>query len=94
MFARVSTIQGKPDRINEVIRLLKEAAPKGLEAMKGSYLLVDRKSGKIRTITLWETEKALQASSAAADKVRGQMAEVMAASSKPVVEIFEVALEE
>lgn len=52
MFARVSTIKGKPEHIEEVIRFLGKPSPKGLESMKGTDLFVDRKSGKSMTIAL------------------------------------------
>ena len=92
MFARVSTIQGKPGQIEEVIHFFEKSAPKGLEDMKGGYVLVNRKTGKLTTITLWETEKALQASASAAEKILGQAA-LVAAGAPPTVETYEVALE-
>ena len=52
MFARVSTIMGKPDQVDQVISFFNEPNPPGLEAMKGGYLLVNRKTGKVMTITL------------------------------------------
>ena len=90
MFARVSTIQGKPEKVEEVVRFFEKAVPKGLEGMKGGYLLVNRKTGKIVSISLWETEKAMQASASSANKIRGQATET-AAAAPPTVEIYEVA---
>jgi hypothetical protein len=55
MFARVSIVQGKPERVDEGIRhyretLLPEA--RRMVGFKGAYLLADRKSGKNLGITL------------------------------------------
>jgi hypothetical protein len=41
-------------------------------------------------ITLWDTEKDLKASAAAADKLRAQAAQIAASNIPPVVEIYEV----
>jgi heme-degrading monooxygenase HmoA len=96
MFARVSTIQGKKDQIDQGInhyreKLLPEAQK--MSGFKGAYLLVDRKSGKSVGITLWDTEKDLQSSAAAADKLRTQASKVTNATGLPVVEIYEVTVQ-
>ena len=93
MFARVSTILGKPDQVDQVIGFFNESNPPGLEAMKGSYLLVNRKTGKIMTVTLWETEAAMEASASVANQVRGQAAG-KAAAAPPTVELYEVAVQQ
>jgi heme-degrading monooxygenase HmoA len=96
VFARVSTIQGKPERVEEGIHNFNELmlpAAKKITGFKGGYLLVDRKSGKMVGITMWETEQALQASSAAADRLRAQGAQHAGASKPPLVEMFEVAVQ-
>ena len=96
MFARVSIVQGKPEKMDEGIRhyqekLLPEA--RKMAGFKGAYLLVDRKSGKNLGITLWDTEKNMQASTVAANKLRAQAAEKLADPKPPVVEIYEVAVQ-
>ena len=58
--------------------------------MKNAYVLVDRKSGKIMTITLWETEADREASTAAANQARGKIAD-KAAAAPATVELYEVA---
>ncbi len=94
MFARVSTYQGAPDRIEDTVRLGREqllpAAAK-MAGYQGTYFLVDRKSGKSISVTLWESEKDIRASEEAADRLRAQGA---AAGSARIlsVERFEVAL--
>ena len=96
MFARVSIVQGKPEKVNEGISHYREQtvpAARKMAGFKGAYLLVDRKSGKSMGITLWDTERNLQASAAAADKLRAQAAQTAAAPRPPVVEIYEVAIQ-
>jgi len=95
MFARVSTIQGKPERVEDGIRNYREQVTPSVQKMagfKGAYFLVDRKKGKVVSITLWDTEQNLQASAAAADRLRSQASQTAAAPKPPVVEIYEVAV--
>jgi heme-degrading monooxygenase HmoA len=66
------------------------SAVKKMAGFKGAYFLVDRKSGKEISITLWDTERNLQASSKAADQLRTQAAQTVAAAKPSIVEIYEV----
>ena len=96
VFARVSTILGKPERVEEGIRNFSELmlpAARKMNGFKGGYLLIDRKSGKMLGITMWETEQALHASSVAAERLRAQGAQHAGASTPPLVEMFEVAVQ-
>ncbi|MBE0481599.1 MAG: hypothetical protein IBX68_11555 [Dehalococcoidia bacterium] len=95
MFARVSTIVGRPDRVDDAARYLgEEMRPTGLEEMKGAYLLANRKSGKLLTITLWETEEAVDASASAARGVRDEAARIAGADPSTVeVDKYEVTLQ-
>jgi heme-degrading monooxygenase HmoA len=75
MFASVSTYQGPPDQIDDGLRYAQENIVPSLqevEGFEGVYLLVDRQSGKVLTITLWETEAALRASEEEANQLRGE----------------------
>lgn len=95
MFARVSTIKGTPQNVEQGIRNYREQvlpAANNMAGFKGAYLLVDRKSGKTLSITLWESEKAMQDSAAAANKLRADASQIAAASEAPGVEMFEVAV--
>jgi hypothetical protein len=56
-------------------------------------LLIDRKSGKQMVISLWDTEKDMQASSSAMGSLRTQFAKATGDANPPTVEIFEVALQ-
>ena len=96
MFARVTIGQGKPEQIEAGIRNFREnvvPAAKKMAGFKGSYLLVDRKSGKILGIALWDTEKDLQASAMAAKQLSAGVTQAAAATKPPVVEIYEVAVQ-
>ncbi len=75
MFASVSTYQGPPDQIDEGLRYARENIVPSLreaEGFEGVYLLVDRQSGKVLTVTLWGSEEALRASEEEANKLRGE----------------------
>ena len=95
MFARVSTIEGSPERIDEAIRLDREtivSEARKMQGFKGLYLLVDRKTGKQMSIALWETEADLNTSAEAAKRLRGQY--VQADAAQPAkVEVYEVAIQ-
>jgi uncharacterized protein YuzE len=91
MFARVSTISGQEKQIKKVVSSIEDANPTGLEEMKGGYILIDNKAGKVMTITLWETREALEASMPVAKQVLGDAAAAIGVS--PVIEVFEVASE-
>ncbi len=75
MHARVTRFKGEPARIDENIRRIKEDVipfAKKLAGFKGGYWLVDRKTGVGFSVTLFESEAALQSSEEAAAKLREQ----------------------
>jgi hypothetical protein len=82
MFARVSTYEDSPDRIDDAIRNWEQVIA-GVEQQlqeagtpsQGAMLLVDRKRGKSMTITLWESEEDMRASAEVANKARSQAME-------------------
>ena len=91
MFARVTVVEGPPDRIDEAIRIFRETVIPGaktFKGFKGSYFLVDRKTGKQMGVALWETEADIIASTEAAGRLRAPFAK--AATVQPRVEIYEV----
>ena len=96
MFARVSTILGKPERVEEGISNYQEQmipAAKKMTGFKQALLMVDRKSGKMVGITFWDTENNLRESTLAADKLRAQGVQHSGTAQPPVVEIYEVAVQ-
>jgi heme-degrading monooxygenase HmoA len=90
MFARVATYTGDAD---ELVRGF-EAARGDLEQMEGfskAYFCVDREGGTALTMTLWESEEALEASAERAHQLRTQATEPAGATTNSVTQ-FEVAL--
>jgi heme-degrading monooxygenase HmoA len=75
MFARVTTTQGAPEQYDQTVRYIQEQVLPMLQQMpgiKGAYVLADRQTGKGLSITLWESEEAMNASAQAANQVRAQ----------------------
>ena len=90
MFARVSTYRGDGDRLLQGFADV--TGP--LEAMDGfsrAYFMVNRESGKGMSITVWESEEALNASAAKADELRSQGAEAGGAQIESV-ESYEIGM--
>jgi heme-degrading monooxygenase HmoA len=90
MHARVSTYRGDADRLIEGFQGPTEA----LEQMDGfshAYFLFDREGGKAMSITIWESEEALNASVAKADELRQQGTQAGGGSIESV-EHYEIGL--
>ncbi len=90
--ARVSTIMARPDSIDRTIDFLRKSMTGDEQGWRGAWALVDRRTGKMLTATLWDSRKAIQDTSTAADRIR-EMAVTIAGAEEPTVEIFEVALQ-
>ena len=90
MYARVSTYRGDGDRLLQ--GFAEVTGP--LEAIDGfsrAYFMVNRESGKGMSITVWESEEALNASAAKADELRSQGAEAGGAQIESV-ESYEIGM--
>lgn len=95
MFARVTITEGSPAGIDAAIRFMGETVlpqARNMQGFKGSYLLVDRKTGKQMGMALWETEADLNASTEAANRLRAQYVQE-ATTQTPKVETYEVAVQ-
>ena len=60
MFARLVSAQSKIDRLNEGIKIWKEkdiTLMTSVKGYRGAYLLTDRKTGDIISITLWDSKE-------------------------------------
>jgi len=60
MFARLTIVQMKEDKVGEAINIYKDnvvPAAKSQKGYKGAYLLTDRDTGKGMSITIWDTEE-------------------------------------
>ena len=94
MFARVTTNQVKPDQIEAAINSFREqvgSVAKKMAGFKGSYFLVDRQTGKIVGVALWDKKENLDASDKVAAEIRAKIRQASAATSSGTVEIYEVA---
>ena len=78
MHARMSTLEGGPHEIDEVLREIREHVLPLLQqqdGFEGFITLEDRRSGKLIGITFWESEQAMQASEEVGDRTRSETAE-------------------
>jgi heme-degrading monooxygenase HmoA len=78
VYARVSTLEGPPELMDEGLRQAKEVVlPQGrqMDGFKGMIALGDRHSGKTLGITFWESEEAMRTSEEAAHRMREESAE-------------------
>jgi heme-degrading monooxygenase HmoA len=95
VFARIGTIQATPERLDAAIRQIREQAP-NVQRMKGhrdgGRVLFDRKSGKLVTLTFWETEADVRAADAAAGEVREKVAQAAGATLAGATEVLEAPL--
>ena len=96
MHVRVSTIQGAPDKVDDVLRQTQEQTLPQLQKMegfKGFVALGDRNSGKVLGVAFWESEEALRATEGAVSDVRSGAAEA-ASGIVASVEEYEVLVNE
>ena len=80
MYARISTLEGSPDQIDQGLRYVRENVLPQLQqqdGFEGMIALADRQSGRVLGVTFWESEEALRASEEAADRLRADSAEAM-----------------
>ena len=97
MYARVSTLEGPPELMDEGLRQAREVVLPGakqIEGFKGMIALGDRQSGKTLGITFWESEELMRASEQAAARLREESAEAggdtIAGVERYEVGLFEV----
>ena len=96
MYARVTTIQGTPDKMDDAKGHLQEQTLSQLQKMegfKGFVALGDRQSGKVVGVAFWESEEALRATDQAVSSVRSGAAEASGGTVSSVEE-YEVFVNE
>jgi hypothetical protein len=94
VFARVTSFRGDPGYIDEGSNYIRESVLPNVgpeEGLEGFYHLVDRKSGKAISITLWASEVAMHAIAQEANQLRGEIAKAASATVEDV-ETYEVAI--
>ena len=77
MYARVTTIQGSPGKMDDAKGHVQEQTLPQLQKMegfKGFIALGDRQSGKVLGVAFWESEEALRATEQAVSSVRSGVA--------------------
>jgi heme-degrading monooxygenase HmoA len=97
VYARISTLEGPPELMDESLRLAREVVlPQGrlMEGFKGMIALGDRHSGRTLGITFWESEEAMRTSEEAAKRLREESAkaggDTIASVERYEVGLFEV----
>jgi hypothetical protein len=93
MLARHVTVHGSADLVDEGVRVQRENVVPVLrecEGFKAQIFLVDRATGDVIGMSLWETEEDMLASEARVRPVRQRVAQQMGASAAPEVRIYEV----
>ena len=78
MFARVTTLEGTPEQIENGLRVAEEAMLPWLReetGYRGFMTFVDRRSGTALAISLWEGETALSANEERSGELRHLLAE-------------------
>jgi heme-degrading monooxygenase HmoA len=93
MYARMTRYEGgSPEAMDEALQTKKKVLPTEpgqTEGMTGAIFLVDRDNGTITTISLWESEDAMNAGEEIATRLREEATGEGETSS---VEHYEVAL--
>lgn len=95
MFAQVTSVQTAAGKLAGLVTWAGEQLPafRDTPGFKGLYLLADRQSGKIMTISLWDSEDDLRRN----NEARGARAREEASSELGIapapVDIYEVVLQ-
>jgi heme-degrading monooxygenase HmoA len=97
-FARVTRFEDSPERLSAAIeQFRKDLAPiaKRLPGCEGTYLFVDKETGRGMAITLWRTEEAMLGGEDIAKNLRRQAATEQHEAGLTLwsVEHYEVAVE-
>jgi len=91
MFARVITAEAGPQGLDAFIGLAREQLPGASQqpGFKGFYLLTNAETGKVITISLWETREQMQAVSGGGIRDEGLATTGL---TPPHLETYEVTL--
>ncbi len=93
VFARVISAQTSPEGVDGAIRLAQQQLPDAREqpGFRGFYLLADRASGNLVTISLWDSYDDVRAVESPAAQLRHDAAGGIGAAP-PTADIYEVAI--
>ena len=93
MIARVNSVQTATGKLAGLVKFSQERFPDAREApgFKGFYLLADRQSGKLVSISLWDSDDDLRQFEARGAQMRNEASSELGIAPTPV-EIYEVVL--
>src|SRR4028119_47973 len=97
MYARVTTIEGSPGKMDDAKGHVQEQTLPQLQEMEGFegfVALGDRQSGKVIGVAFWESEEALRATEQALFSVRSGAAEAAGGTLTSVEQEDEVLVNE
>jgi heme-degrading monooxygenase HmoA len=95
MFARVITAQAGAEGFDGVVRLAREQVPSARQqpGFRGFYLLTDAETGKMMTISLWETRAEMEAVAERAANESGIHHAPATGVAAPGLETYEVTMQ-
>jgi hypothetical protein len=94
MFARVTTLEGPPEQIDEALRHVRERVLPPIrqyDGYNGFIALGDRQAGRVLGLTLWKNEQALRSTEEEANRLRRETSETVGQAIAGV-ESYEVPL--
>ena len=80
MQARISTIQGDAEKIDDAVKIINDKimpALKALEGITAANFLVDRSAGKLVAVAFYASEAALEGSAKSVEPMRTEVAQAM-----------------
>jgi hypothetical protein len=92
MIVRMATVQVAPERIDEIVGRYREIVRpvhQRSEGLRNHYVLVDRLSGQMRLIGLWDSQEALEMALPTLEPARERLWEEF--GEDPTLEAYEVA---
>ena len=94
MFARVNSVHTTADKLAGLVKFSEEQLPAARETpgFKGLYLLADRRSGKVVSISLWDSSDDLRQFEARGAQMRTEASSELGIAPPPI-DIYEVVLQ-
>jgi quinol monooxygenase YgiN len=92
MIVRIVSVRVTPEHIDEIVGRYREIVRpvhQRSEGLRNHYVLVDRQSGQMRLIGLWDSQEALETALPTLESVREQLWEEF--GEDPTLEAYEVA---
>ncbi len=97
MYARITTIHSPRERMDDGIeQVRKDVLPLlgEIDGFRGIIGLVDRNANTGLTLSLWDSQEAMDSSDAVGTRLRERAAQAMKAETEPMVNRYEVVLYE